>query len=91
MTNWWGSYQLISPFHFSAMSLPGIFLEACGEQRMMSLVRETNAEKAGQRIKKGHFYGAGGGEWKQRQRQRQMPFMQFLLLRFPQSFTLLKS
>lgn len=42
---------------------------------MMSLVRETNAEKAGQRIKKDHFYGAGGREWKQRQRQRQMPFM----------------
>lgn len=77
MTNWWDSCRLISPFHFSEMSLSEIFLEACGGQRMVSPVREMNAEEADWRIKKDQIYGAGSGEWKRR--HRQIPFMQILL------------
>lgn len=77
VTNWWGSCRLISPFHFSEMSLSEFFLEAFGGQGMMSPVREMNAEKDDWRIKKDQIYGTRSGEGKQR--QRQIPFMQILL------------
>lgn len=79
MSNCRGTYELISPFHSGAMSLPEPLLEACRRQHLMSLlpnVRGMNAEKAGWNRERSNVRRWGAG-W------RQIPFRPTLLTEKP--------